>query len=79
MVQQIMSAESMSVLSGAVLSFKTFMAQWEKLHDKFPVLRPLIKIGLEWAKKYYTHMDDTNVYVVAMCELPLIFLSNVNW
>ena len=77
-VQQIMSAESMPMLSGAVLSFKIFMTQWEKLCTKYPELKPWVNIGLEWAKKYYTRMDDTDAYVVAMCELPPSSLSNLN-
>src|SRR5258708_7192603 len=78
MVQQIMSAKSMPVLSGAVPSFEIFMSQWEKLHTKYPELKPWVDIGLKWAERYYTHMDDTNAYVVAMCELLLSSLSNLN-
>ena len=77
MVQQSMSAESMPVLSGAVPSFEIFMTQWERLRTDFPVLKPWIDIGLQWAKKYYIRMDDTDVYVVAMCELRS-FLSDLN-
>ncbi len=77
-VQQIMSAESMPVLSGAVPSFEIFMTRWEKLRDKFPKLAPWVNIGLEWAEKYYNRMDDTDVYVVVMCESLLISLSDLN-
>ena len=69
MVQQSMSAESMPVLSGAVPSFEIFMTQWERLRAEFPALKFWVDIGLEWAKKYYVRMDDTDAYVVAMCEL----------
>jgi hypothetical protein len=69
-----MSAESMPVLSGAVPSFEIFMTRWEKLHDTCPVLRPWIDVGLKWANKYYKRMDDTDAYVVAMCELLPSFL-----
>jgi len=78
MVQQIMSAESMPVLSGAVPSFKIFMTRWEKLCDMFPLLKPWVDVGLQWAKKYYTRMDNTDVYAVAMCELLPSSLSNLN-
>jgi hypothetical protein len=78
MVQQIMSAESMPVLSGAVPSFGIFMTQWEKLRSKFPELKPLVDVGLEWAEKYYKRMDNTDAYVVAMCELLSSSLSNLN-
>jgi hypothetical protein len=78
MVQQIMSAESMLVLSGAVPSFEIFMTRWEKLRSKFPELKPLVDVSLEWAEKYYKRMDDTDAYVVAMCELLSSSLSNLN-
>ena len=73
-----MSAESMPVLSGAIPSFEIFMTRWEKLRTQFPVLKPWVDIGLKWAAKYYVCMDDTDVYVVAMCELHSKFLSNLN-
>lgn len=78
MVQQIMSAESMPVLSGAVPSFEIFMTRWEKLRIKYPVLKPWVDIGLKWAKKYYIRMDATDAYVVAMCKLLPSSLSNLN-
>ena len=68
----------MLVLLGAVPSFKIFMTQWEKLHTTYLELKPWVDIGLEWAKKYYNCMDNTDMYVVAMCELLLSSLSNLN-
>jgi hypothetical protein len=78
MVQQAMSAESMPVLLGAVPSFEIFMTQWETLCSKHPALKPWVDISLKWAQKYYTHMDDTDAYVVVMCELLFSSLSNLN-
>lgn len=69
MVQQSMSAESMPVLSGAVPSFEIFMTKWERVREQYPAAKYWVDIGLEWAKKYYIRMDDTDAYVVAMCEL----------
>ena len=73
-----MSAESMPVLSGAVPSFKIFMTRWEQLHARHPQLKPWINVGLKWAEKYYTRMDDTDAYVVAMCELLPSSLFHLN-
>ena len=78
MVQQIMSGKSMPVLLGAVPSFKIFMIQWEKLHTTYLKLKPWVDISLEWAKKYYNCMNNTDMYVVVMCELLLSSLSNLN-
>ena len=75
MVQQIMSAKLMPVLSGAVPSFEIFITWWEKLCTTYPELKPWVDVRLRWAKKYYTCMDNTNAYVIAMCELLLFFIQ----
>jgi hypothetical protein len=62
-----MSSESTPVLLRAISSFEMFMTEWEKLAEQHELLQPWTKIGLKWAKKYYTRMDDTDVYVVTMC------------
>jgi len=56
------------VLSGAIPSFELFMTQWEKLGDEHLNLKAWTDIGLKWATKYYKRMDDTDAYVISMCE-----------
>ena len=56
------------VLSGAIPSFELFMTQWEKLGDEHLNLKAWTDIGLKWATKYYKRMDDTDTYVISMCE-----------
>jgi hypothetical protein len=46
-----------------------FMTEWEKLASQHTVLKPWIKIGLQWATKYPVRMDDTEAYVITMCKL----------
>ena len=65
--QQSMSSESTPVLSRAISNFEMFMTEWEKLGEQHEMLRPWTEIGLRWAKKYYTRMDDTDAYVITMC------------
>ena len=70
-----MSAEQTPILSGAILLFEMFMTAWEQLGEKHPQLVRWTDIGMEWAKKYYTKMDKTDVYVnnvIAMCEFKFI-------
>ena len=62
-----MSFESTPVLSRAMSSFELFMTEWEKLGKQHRILRPWMEIGLQWAKKYYTRMDDTDAYIMTMC------------
>jgi hypothetical protein len=63
-----MSSESTPVLSHAISSFEQFMTEWENIATQIDKLRPWAEIGLGWAKKYYIRMDDTDAYVVTMCE-----------
>ncbi|KIK19728.1 hypothetical protein PISMIDRAFT_85242, partial [Pisolithus microcarpus 441] len=64
--QQCMLGESFPLLSHAVPSFKTFMAQWEQLSLNKPCFAPYIEIGLHHARSYYQHMGETNAYAIAM-------------
>ena len=45
-----------------------FMWEWEVLAEKHPRLKPWIDVGLEWAGEYYTRMDRTDAYIIAMCK-----------
>ena len=76
MVQQIMSGETMPILSGAIPAFEMFMTKWEKLGDVHPHLKPFIQPGLDWAYMYYDRMDHTCAYIIAMCKL--VYLSEVD-
>ena len=63
-----MSSESTPVLSHAISDFEMFMTDWEKLGDQHDGLKFWTDIGLDWAKKYYIQMDETDAYVVTMCK-----------
>ena len=67
-VQMSMAQEKTPILSGAIPAFETFMWEWEVLADKHPRLKPWIDVGLEWATEYYTRMDRTDAYIIAMCD-----------
>jgi hypothetical protein len=70
-----MSAKWTLILSGAIPAFEMFMMAWEQLGKKHPWLERWMNIGIEWAKKYYTKMDKTDVYVIVMCEFKFIIHS----
>jgi len=44
------------------------MLEWESIRKAHVMLRPWMNIGLSWATKYYIQMDDTDVYIIAMCK-----------
>ena len=68
-----MSKQKMPVLAGAIPFFEHMMTCLEKLSLQQPTLAPAIKAGLGVAYKYYKKMDDTNAYIVAMCESNIHF------
>ncbi|KIL57978.1 hypothetical protein M378DRAFT_188346 [Amanita muscaria Koide BX008] len=74
-VQQAMSSESLPILAGAIPAFEMFMTSWELLRDKHPRLRKWVNVGLSWAAKYYSRMDRTRSYIVAMFLHPAIRMS----
>jgi hypothetical protein len=63
-----MSSEGLPRLGRAIPTFELFMRGWEKLAADTPRLKPWIDKGLRWARQYYTCMDDTNSFLLAMCE-----------
>ena len=64
----------MPILSGTIPALELFMMAWEQLGEKHPCLARWIKVGIEWATKYYSKMDQTRAYIVAMCQLKFSFL-----
>jgi hypothetical protein len=77
-VQQVMSGESTPILVGAIPSFEMLMTTWEELAEKNPKLKRWINIGLHWATTYYSRMDHTSSYIMAMGSATftlLIFVS----
>lgn len=63
-----MSGESTPILSGTIPAFEVFMTAWEAVSKEHPRLRPIVQPGLDCAYKYYSRMDRTKSYVVAMCR-----------
>ncbi len=61
-----MSSDSNPILAGAIPAFEMFMTSWERLGDKHTQLKRWVDIGLKWASTYYSRMDNTRAYVVAM-------------
>jgi len=68
-----MAKEATPVLSGAIPSLELFMSKWEALAETHPKLEPFIEAGLAKAREYYTKMDLTQAYVIAMGEHPFPF------
>lgn len=64
----IMANETLPVLCSAIPAYEKFMSRWERAAAKNPTLAPAINEGLKYAYKYYGRMDQTDAYVVAMCE-----------
>ena len=65
-----MAKETTPVLSGAIPSLELFMSKWEALADIHLNLRPFIEAGLVKAREYYSKMDLTRAYIIALGECP---------
>jgi hypothetical protein len=61
-----MSSQSNPVLAGTIPAFKMFMTSWERLSENHRQLKHWTDVGLEWASTYYSRMDNTWAYVIAM-------------
>lgn len=66
-VQQLLSGEQTPLLAGVIPVFEVFLTGWEKLAQKKKHLAPFIQCGLDRAREYYSRLDKSNAYVVAMC------------
>ena len=66
-----MSGETNPILAGAIPAFEMFMMSWERLAEKHPRFRSWIDIGLHWASTYYSRMDLTKSYIIAMGEFAI--------
>ena len=67
-VQQIMLGKNTPILAGAIPAFESFITDWEKASEDHPHLTELIQPGLDWASMYYSWMDRTRAYIIAMCK-----------
>jgi len=61
-----MSGKKTLLLCGSIPAFELFMSKWEKLADNNPHLEELIRPGVKWVEKYYSHMDCTSAYIITM-------------
>jgi len=64
-----MLKEKTPVLTGVIPTFEHFMSSWETLARvrENRHLKDVLETGLEFTKKYYNKMDNTNAFVIAMC------------
>jgi hypothetical protein len=62
-----MSGDQTPLLAGVIPIFEIFITGWEKLKMKRPLLAPFIQPGLDSAGKYYSRIDLSKAYIVAMC------------
>lgn len=63
-----MSKEKTPVLAGIIPSLEQMMTCLKKLARQEPTLVLAIKVSLKYTYKYYKKMDDTDAYIVRMCE-----------
>ena len=71
-VQTIMSSENTPILAATILAFELFLSAWEAMKTDRDLaeenVASIIAPGLTLAKSYYKKLDDSNAYIIAMCE-----------
>ena len=68
LLQQRLSSEGTPVLATTIPALELLMSQWEHLASTLPDYEPWIEQGLECARKYYRHMDDTSAHIIGLCK-----------
>ncbi|KAG5645980.1 hypothetical protein H0H81_008655, partial [Sphagnurus paluster] len=67
-VQITLNAEKTPTLGSVILQFELFMTSLEELGKATPSLKEITDVGILWATKYYSRMDNSRAYAVAMYE-----------
>lgn len=62
-----MTAEERPLLSGALPALEKFVAEWERMQEKYPLLAEGLEAGLTKVTEYYNKgFEDHPAYAVAM-------------
>jgi len=67
-VQITLNAEKMPTLGSVIPQFELFMTSLEELGKATPSLKEITDVRILWATKYYSRMDNSRAYAVAMCK-----------
>jgi hypothetical protein len=67
-----MSSENTPILAATIPAFELFISSWEAMIADSDLedqnIANIIFPGLEIARKYYDKFDNTDAYIIAMCE-----------
>jgi hypothetical protein len=68
-----MSSENTPILAATIPAFELFISSWGSMMSDIDLeeenISEIISPGLAIAKKYYDKFDNTDAYIIAMCEL----------
>ncbi|KAG5642623.1 hypothetical protein H0H81_010538 [Sphagnurus paluster] len=67
-VQITLNVEKTPTLGSVIPQFELFMTSLEELGKATPSLKEITDVGILWATKYYSRMDNSRAYAVAMCK-----------
>jgi len=60
--------ERMPTLGNVIPHWECFITALEEYGTYLPHLKPILDEGLAWATTYYSRMDNTKAYIIAMCK-----------
>ena len=64
------------MLAEVIPAYEVFMTNLERAKDHFPAYGSIISDALDISTKYYKFMDDTEAYVLCLCEYLNTSLDN---
>jgi len=67
-IQMSLANERMPILRNVIPHWKCFMTALEKCGLHLSCLKSILDEGLAWATTYYSRMDNTKAYIIAMCK-----------
>jgi len=62
--------ERTPTLGNVIPHWECFMTALEEYGMHLPHLKPILDEDLAWATIYYSRMDNTKAYIIAMCKSP---------
>jgi len=69
--------ERMPILRNVIPHWECFITVLEEYGTHLPCLELILDEGLAWATTYYSRMDNTKAYIIAMCNSPAYTLLTI--
>jgi len=76
-IQMSLANERTPTLRNSIPHWECFMTALKEYGTHLPCLKPILDKDLAWATTYYSRMDNTKAYIIAMCKSPAYILFTI--